>query len=96
MQSRLLQAALLALGLAFPALAGTLPPDTTRSSSTATSGRCRRLRGLHAARAAERRAEVRGSRDRVASITDNIFLARSLAAKARALGSTRTSTSSAA
>jgi parvulin-like peptidyl-prolyl isomerase len=86
MRVKLLPAAALAAGLSFPLLAGTLPPETPIIVEGALTVDAADIEGYFLRIPPERRAEIRGSKDRIATIADNIFIARSLAAKARALG----------
>lgn len=86
MRARLLSAAALAAAIGFPAMAGTLPPETPVIVDGPVTVDAADIEGYMLRVPPNRRAEIRASKDRVASIADNIFVARSLAAKARALG----------
>jgi len=69
-----------------PAQAGTLPAATPVIVDGPVTVDAGDIEGYMLRVPLERRAEVRASRDRIAAIADNVFLARSLAAKARAAG----------
>src|SRR5687767_1678797 len=85
MRHILTSAALLAATM-LPALAGTLPAATPVIVDGPVTVDAGDIEGYMLRVPIERRAEVRAARDRIAAIADNVFLARSLAAKARAAG----------
>jgi parvulin-like peptidyl-prolyl isomerase len=79
--------ALLAAAPVFPTSAGSLAPETPLIVDGPVTVDAGDIEGYVLLRIpAERRAEARASGDRIASIADNIFISRSLAAKARELG----------
>jgi parvulin-like peptidyl-prolyl isomerase len=86
MRSNFSLAVLFAATVTFPALAGTLPPETAVIEDGPITVDAGDIEGYMLRIPAERRTEFRGSRDRIAGIADTLFVARSLAAKARALG----------
>lgn len=80
-------AALLAAAPVFPASAGSLPPETPLIVDGPVTVDAGDIEGFVLLRVpAERRAEARASGESIANIADTIFISRSLAAKARALG----------
>ena len=80
------RAAAIAAILSFPALAGTLPPDTPVIVDGPVTVDAGDIEGQMLRIPAERRVEFRASRERIASLADNAFLSRSMAIKARAAG----------
>lgn len=86
MRARLLCVAALAAATGFQAAAGTLPPETPVIVDGPITVDAGDIEGYMLRVPPDRRAEIRASRDRVASMADNIFVTRSLATKARALG----------
>lgn len=86
MFTKLLIAAAAAVASAPYALAGSLPPETPVIVDGPVTVDAGDVEGFMLRVPENRRAEVRASKDRVATIADNIFIARSLATKARALG----------
>jgi len=79
-------AALVAAGVAFAAAAASLPPETPVIVDGDVKIDAGDIEGYMLRVPAERRAEVRASYDRVIGMADNLFIARTLAAKARAAG----------
>ena len=86
MRTQTILAVLLAAAIACGAAAGDLPPDTPVIVDGPITIDAGDIEGYMLRVPAERRAEVRAAYDRVVSIADNLFIARSLAAKARAAG----------
>ena len=86
MQTRYLPLALLA-ALALPSLANApLPPDTPLVVDGAVKVDAGDIEGFIQRIPVERRAEARASTERIGTIADNVFVARSFAAKAREVG----------
>jgi parvulin-like peptidyl-prolyl isomerase len=87
MRNNLFIAAAFAATLAFKAAAAQLPVDTPLIVDGPIKVDAGDLEGFMMARVPDaRRAEFRASYERVAGMVDNLFIARSLAAKARAAG----------
>jgi parvulin-like peptidyl-prolyl isomerase len=78
--------ALLAATFAAAASAASLPPETPLIVDGAVKIDAGDVEGYILRVPEDRRAELRASHDRVVSIADNLFVSRSLAAKARAAG----------
>lgn len=79
-------AAIASAAFAASAFAAALPPETPVIVDGPITVDAADIEGYMLRMPENRRAEVRTSRDRIATIADNIFVARALAAKARALG----------
>jgi peptidyl-prolyl cis-trans isomerase C len=77
---------LLAATLALPVAAASLPPETPIVVDGAVKVDAGDIEGFIQRIPAERRAEARASSERIASYADALFIARSLAAKAREAG----------
>lgn len=75
-----------ASALSLQALAATLPPETPLVVDGPIKVDAADLEGYMLRVPGEKRADVRSSHDRVASMVDNIFVTRAVAAKARGLG----------
>jgi peptidyl-prolyl cis-trans isomerase C len=86
MQLKTLSTLLIAAATVNIAAAAPLPPETPIIVDGPVTVDAADIEGYLLRVPENRRAEVRASRDRVASVADNLFVARSLAAKARALG----------
>lgn len=86
MRTQAILAALLAASIACGAAAADLPPDTPVIVDGNVRIDAGDIEGYMLRVPPERRAEVRAAYDRVVAIADNLFIARSLAAKARAAG----------
>ena len=86
MRSRLLSAALVAAALAFPAVAKDLPSDAPLVQDGPVKIDAADFQAAMRRVPKEMRPEFRTSYDRVVAMVDNIYVARSLAEKARELG----------
>lgn len=86
MRNRLILAAALAACSLAPSIAGTLPPETPLVVDGPIKIDAADLEGYMLRVPEQHRAEVRASFDRIATMVDNMFVARSLATKARAAG----------
>jgi len=86
MRLKILHAACIAVILAFPLHAGTLPADTPVIVDGPVKIDAGDIEGYMLRVPEEHRVGVRSSRDRIAGIADNLFIARSFAARARELG----------
>ena len=86
MRTQLVFAALLGATLAFDAPAAALPHDTPVIVDGTVTIDAGDVEGYMLRVPEERRGEVRAAYDRVLAIADNLFVTRSLAAKARAAG----------
>jgi peptidyl-prolyl cis-trans isomerase C len=86
MRTHLPSIAALSFGVALTTIAAPLAPETPVIVDGPITVDVADVEGYLLRVPENRRAEVRVSRDRIASIADNIFIARSLAAKARAAG----------
>lgn len=86
MRNRFLLAAALAACSLAPSIAGTLPPETPLVVDGSVKIDAADLEGYMIRVPEQHRAEVRASFDRIAAMVDNMFVARTLAAKARAAG----------
>ena len=86
MKHKAFGAALLAAALASPAIAGHLPPESPLIVDGPITVDAGDLEGYMLRVPEAKRAQVRADYERVASMADNLFVARSLAAKARQAG----------
>ena len=86
MRLKLLHAAGLAAILAFPLHAGTLPADTPVIVDGPVKIDAGDIEGYMLRVPVEHRIGLRASRDRIAGIADNLFIARTFATRARELG----------